>query len=156
MGKRLGSQIAFIDPNLEAWEILATGVRKGIEVIILDPVRDAIEQITAALAKRPGAEAVHIICHGSPGALHLGKITVNFNNLENYAALLQSWQAIQCDPPNPPWEGGQSSEPLPGGELGRVSGVPLLGGVRGGSVSITNSPSFPIPNSQFPIPNSQT
>ncbi|NER35151.1 MAG: DUF4347 domain-containing protein [Oscillatoria sp. SIO1A7] len=84
MGKPQGNQIAFIDPNLEAWQILATGVRKGIEVIILDPVRDAIEQITAALAKRPGAEAVHIICHGSPGALHLGETTINARDLDRY------------------------------------------------------------------------
>ena len=54
-------QIAFIDPSLEAIEILATGVRKGIEVFILDPRLDAVEQITAALVERSGVEAVHII-----------------------------------------------------------------------------------------------
>ena len=88
---RLKGQIAFIDPSLEAWETLATGVRKGIEVIILDPVRDAIEQITATLQERSGVEAVHIICHGSPGTLHLGKTTLDAENLESYAALLQDW-----------------------------------------------------------------
>ena len=92
---RSNNQIAFIDPSLEAIEILATGVRKGIEVIILDPLRDPIEQITAALAKRPGTEAVHIISHGSPGELHLGNATVRADNLDRYAALLQSWQPIQ-------------------------------------------------------------
>ena len=75
-------EIAFIDPSLEAIEILATGVKKGIEVIILDPVRDAFEQITAALAERSGVEAVHIISHGSPGALHLGETTINTRNLD--------------------------------------------------------------------------
>ena len=88
-------QIAFIDPNLEAWETLATGTRKGIEVIILDPLRDAIEQITATLKGRSGVEAVHIISHGSPGTLHLGNTTLDRENLDRYAALLQSWQPIQ-------------------------------------------------------------
>ncbi|NER39311.1 MAG: choice-of-anchor D domain-containing protein [Oscillatoria sp. SIO1A7] len=118
-------QIAFIDPSLEAWEVLATGVKKGIEVIVLDPVRDAFEQITAALQERKGVEAVHIICHGSPGALHLGQTTINARDLDRYAALIQSWQAVQSthsDPPNPPWEAWE-------GGLGELP--PLLRELRG-------------------------
>ncbi|NER33337.1 MAG: DUF4347 domain-containing protein [Oscillatoria sp. SIO1A7] len=87
---RTTKEIAFIDPSLEAIEILATGVKKGIEVIILDPVRDAIEQITAALAERSLVEAVHIICHGSPGALHLGETSINARDLDRYAPLFQN------------------------------------------------------------------
>ena len=99
---RLKGQIAFIDPSLEAWQILATGVKKGIEVIVLDPVRDAIEQITAALARRKGVEGVHIICHGSPGALHLGNTIVNSDNLDRHAALLQTWRSNSIPIANSP------------------------------------------------------
>jgi hypothetical protein len=42
-------EIALIDPNLPAWELLAAGIKKGIELIILDPVGDPLEQIAAAL-----------------------------------------------------------------------------------------------------------
>ncbi|MEM9246577.1 MAG: DUF4347 domain-containing protein, partial [Cyanobacteria bacterium P01_F01_bin.153] len=89
-----GRQIAFIDPNLEAWEVLASGVKDGVEVMLLDPAQDAIAQITQVLSQRPNPQTIHLVSHGAPGTLFLGPTAVDIGNLDRYRDSLEAWVGL--------------------------------------------------------------
>src|SRR4028119_1236551 len=86
------STLVFIDSNVEDYQSLISGVSPNAEVIILDKTLDGIEQITERLAIEQNIEAIHIISHGSPGAVQLGANTLNSSNIENFAPGLQQWR----------------------------------------------------------------
>ncbi|EKD06057.1 MULTISPECIES: DUF4347 domain-containing protein [Limnospira] len=80
-------RLVFIDADLEHPEILADGVRNGLEAIILDRHQDGIAQIGAMLSHYSSLGAkiaqVHILSHGSPGCLYLGSGVVNSDTLKS-------------------------------------------------------------------------
>jgi hypothetical protein len=90
--KKSVSHVVFIDSNVEDYESLISGVSPNAEVIILDETLCGIEQITERLATKQNIEAIHIISHGSPGALQLGANTLNSSNIESFAPGLQQWR----------------------------------------------------------------
>jgi glucose/arabinose dehydrogenase len=86
------TQLVFIDTSLDAYRSLATSAARNAEVVLLDGQRDGIEQITAALADRQNIGAIHLISHGSAGALQLGRSNFGGANLNQYQQQLQGWQ----------------------------------------------------------------
>ncbi len=66
------NEIVFIDSTVDNFEELLTGIDKSVEVVILDPARDGVEQIAEVLAGRSDIDAVHIIAHGDVGQMQLG------------------------------------------------------------------------------------
>ncbi|MEZ2232538.1 DUF4347 domain-containing protein, partial [Microcoleus sp.] len=90
--QKLVSTLVFIDSNVEDYQSLISGVSPNAEVIILDETRDGIEQITERLAIEQNIEAIHIISHGSPGAVHLGANTLNSSNIESFGPQLKQWR----------------------------------------------------------------
>ncbi|WP_236508538.1 DUF4347 domain-containing protein, partial [Tychonema sp. BBK16] len=90
--QKLVSNLVFIDSNVEDYQSLISGVSPNAEVIILDETRDGIEQITERLAIEQNIEAIHIISHGSPGAVQLGANTLNSSNIESFAPQLKQWR----------------------------------------------------------------
>ena len=90
--QKLVSHVVFIDSNVEDYESLISGVSPNVEVIILDETLCGIEQITERLAIEQNIEAIHIISHGSPGAVQLGANTLNNSNIESFAPQLQQWR----------------------------------------------------------------
>lgn len=84
------NMLVVIDSRIETYPMLAAGVRNGAKVIVIDPNFDGIEQITRSLAEHP-ASSLHIVCHGEPGTLYLGKTPLNGANLETYRHQLQQW-----------------------------------------------------------------
>jgi hypothetical protein len=83
--QKFASNLVFIDSNVEDYQSLISGVSPNAEVIILDETLDGIEQITERLAIEQNIEAIHIISHGSPGAVQLGANTLNSSNIESFA-----------------------------------------------------------------------
>ena len=83
--------LVVIDSRVQAYHSLATGVRSGAKVLIVDPNIDGIEQITQALAEH-SASSLHIVCHGEPGTLYLGKNPIKSSNLAQYRHQLKNWQ----------------------------------------------------------------
>jgi hypothetical protein len=63
------SEILFIDPAVPDIDVLLSGVRSGVEVIVLDAERPAARQLAPVLADRPGLDAIHIVAHGAPGCV---------------------------------------------------------------------------------------
>ncbi|MBW3586695.1 MAG: DUF4347 domain-containing protein, partial [Cyanobacteria bacterium 0813] len=86
------SILVCIDSNVEDYQSLISGVYPNAEVIILDETRDGIEQITERLGIEKNIEAIHIISHGSPGAVQLGANTLNSSNIESFSPQLKQWR----------------------------------------------------------------
>ncbi|MEM7553193.1 MAG: DUF4347 domain-containing protein, partial [Cyanobacteria bacterium P01_A01_bin.84] len=93
INNQLGKQareIVFLDTAIYDYQTLLSGIKAGIEVVILDNTKDGVEQITQTLLKH-SFDSVHIVSHGSPGCLYLGNSQLNLTNLHFYAAQLQNW-----------------------------------------------------------------
>ncbi|MEG4208367.1 FG-GAP-like repeat-containing protein, partial [Microcoleus sp. Pol7_A1] len=90
--QKLVSTLVCIDLNVENYQSLISGVSPNAQVIILDETRDGIEQITERLTIEQNIEAIHIISHGSPGAVQLGANTLNNSNIESFGPLLKQWR----------------------------------------------------------------
>ena len=63
------NSLVFIDPTVDNYYSLIAGVKPETEVILLDPSADGVSQITTVLAERTGIKSVHIVSHGSLGAV---------------------------------------------------------------------------------------
>lgn len=85
--------LVFIDAAVDEAQSLANGVIPGAKVILLDPERDGVEQITEILKRRTNVSSVHIISHGSPGCLSIGTTQLCLDNLDRYVSDWQIWLA---------------------------------------------------------------
>ena len=65
---------------------------KNFTVIILDSEKNGIDQITEELLKYQGLDAVHIISHGTQGAVTLGNTELSLSNLNDYSSSISLWQ----------------------------------------------------------------
>ncbi len=75
-------EIVFLSSSVREYQQLLDGISPNVEVIVLDPTRDGVEQMAETLAGRTGIDAVHIISHGSQAELYLGtaRLTVESMN----------------------------------------------------------------------------
>lgn len=85
------TSLVFIDAAVPDYQSLVNGTLPGIEVILLDPAQDGVQQITHALEERSHLSSLHIISHGSDGSLQLGSIHLSTTNLDAYGWQLQQW-----------------------------------------------------------------
>lgn len=83
-------QIVFIEGNVPDPEDLARGVKAGVQVVILDPDQDGVQQIAAYLTSHniQNLTAIDIVAHGADGALQLGTATLNGATLSDYQTRL--------------------------------------------------------------------
>ncbi|MEG4353765.1 DUF4347 domain-containing protein, partial [Microcoleus sp. LAD1_D3] len=81
-----------IDPRVENYQHLASGVKPGTEIIVLDRRRDGVEQITEILAKRSLIASLQIVAHGNEASLQLGSTVLKDENLQKYDRHLQQWR----------------------------------------------------------------
>ncbi|MBE9146905.1 DUF4347 domain-containing protein, partial [Planktothrix mougeotii LEGE 06226] len=85
------TEILFIDSSVTNYQDLLSGIKPGIYPVLLKDERDGILQISEHLRSFKNLEAVHLVCHGSPGELYLGNSSLNLSNLSNYIQSLQQW-----------------------------------------------------------------
>lgn len=83
-------EVLFIDAAVQNQEVLLSGLREGLEVIILDAHQDGLAQMAESLAGRNGIEAIHIVSHGRPGQVTLGSTILSLTNLEANQTSLES------------------------------------------------------------------
>ena len=98
----LYTTLVFIDLSVEDAQSLMSGVVPGAEVILLDSRRNGVEQITAALAHRPGINRIHLVSHGAPGSLQLGATQLTLENLDATGDALGQWFPNTNSSQNPP------------------------------------------------------
>src|SRR4028119_1299587 len=86
------STIVFIDAAVADYQTLLYRVKLGVEAIVIDSHRDGVEQISEVLANRTNIDSIHLVSHGEPGSLQLGKTRLSVANLEAYSQRLQQWR----------------------------------------------------------------
>jgi len=82
------TEIVFIENNVADYQTLVNDAKPGEEVHVLDSSQDGLAQIAQILNGRSGIDAIHIVTHGSEGALLLGSLTLTSQNLQDHAAEL--------------------------------------------------------------------
>ncbi len=77
-------ELVFIDPSVEDYDTLLTGLRPGVEAHVLQGDFTGLEEMAGVLAGRSELTVIHLVCHGVPGALHLSGFRLSLANLEAY------------------------------------------------------------------------
>lgn len=81
--------IAFVFNNLPDWQPLAAAAQQaGLEVAVFSGAQDGLAQMADYLQGRSGVEAIHILSHGSNGAIELGGTWLNAQNIGQHSAAL--------------------------------------------------------------------
>ena len=92
-------ELVFVDAGVHDYRTLLNdlianaGDGRELSVVLLDPKANGIDQITQALAAQQHAvDAIHFITHGTDGAVKLGNVWLNDQNVDAYAASIAGWQ----------------------------------------------------------------
>lgn len=89
------SSLIVIDPAIKDFHLLERRVLEDIvtqaEVLVLQPNKKEIHQITRILQKYQELSNIHIISQGSPGCLYLGNSSLSIYNFKYYAPQLRKW-----------------------------------------------------------------
>ena len=80
-----GAEIIFVDARVADVQAFLDAHQQS-EVVVLDPSRDGVAQIAAALAGRTGIGAVQILSHGDAGRLELGSATLDAQGIDGQYA----------------------------------------------------------------------
>ena len=85
------TEILFVDPRVANWQALAKGVAKDVQVVLIDPNRDGLAQVTAALKGRSDLTAIHFLTYGESGQIELGNSPITTATLTSHAGEVASW-----------------------------------------------------------------
>lgn len=70
----------------------------GLQIAVLDPERDGVEQIGELLSGRQDVAALYIVSHGNDDGLQLGATWLTGDNLDEYIEALSAWgEALAAD-----------------------------------------------------------
>lgn len=78
--------ILFIESNVADYQQLMAEAGADFEVVLLDAQADGLRQMADVLAERKNLAAVHLISHGTKGALGLGSLTLDRQALRERGA----------------------------------------------------------------------
>jgi hypothetical protein len=123
----------FVDGGVADYQQLVAGATPGTEIHVLDPVQDAVTQITQALLGREGISSLHIVSHGESGGLDFGSSRLNLTDLPGYAAQVQSWGQALTDDADILLYGCNVAQ----GEVGKAF-VQILGQLTGADVAASD------------------
>jgi Ca2+-binding RTX toxin-like protein len=85
------STLVVVDSTVADYQSLVNSTNPEAAILILDPTQDGIEQITQTLVKAENIESLHILSHGSTGALRLGSASLSWQTLNRYTSQLRAW-----------------------------------------------------------------
>ncbi len=85
------STLVAIDAGVADYQQLIAGVDENAAILLLKATQNGVAQITSALQQLPGINQLHIISHGAPGTLYLGKGELSLSNLGDYREALANW-----------------------------------------------------------------
>jgi uncharacterized delta-60 repeat protein len=82
-------QLVVIDPSVQEYAAWRDSLNLDrVDILVLDPLSDGLQQIASFLSQRSSYEAIHIVSHGASGLLHLGQNTLSTDNLASQSDLL--------------------------------------------------------------------
>jgi hypothetical protein len=64
-----------------------------VTLVLLDAQSDGVQQLTEILSQYQDVSALHVLSHGTEGAVDLGTASINSATLERYHSQLQAWGA---------------------------------------------------------------
>ena len=86
-------ELVFVDSGVAGYQLLVDDLarhrehQRVVEIFVLDPGRDGVEQITQVLRARHNIAAVHIVSHGAAGNVRLGSGLLSLGTLGRRADL---------------------------------------------------------------------
>lgn len=95
--EQVATEVVFIDESAKDFEQLVADLEaqrdagRAVDFFILDSQADGIDQIAETLQRYSGLEAVHIVSHGSDGAVKLGGTWLRIGSLDGYAGAIAGW-----------------------------------------------------------------
>jgi hypothetical protein len=97
-------ELVFVDPGVAGWQALVEDLRaagasgRALDVVVLDPTRDGVDQIGEVLRSQGELDAVHVVAHGGAGALRLGDGWLDAARLARSADAIAAWgDALNAD-----------------------------------------------------------
>jgi|GEM_PF-2693543 len=91
-GLRTVNEVVFVDAGIDYLQGFLAGIVPGVEVVVLDSIRDGVQQITDILTGSHGISSLHIVSHGEPGCLNLGTSRLDTTTIHCYSKDLQVWK----------------------------------------------------------------
>ena len=87
------TEIAIFTADVPDKQTLIDGLRPGIKYYILSPDGDGLAEIATLLANVNRLKALHIISHGAPGKVFLGRTELSTETLTHASSLLRAIRA---------------------------------------------------------------
>ena len=86
----VGHQIVFIDGNVPDVQTLVQGVQAGIEVVVLDPNSNGVQQIADYLTSHNehNLDAIQIVSHGEDATVRLGNTILGLADISMFSTQL--------------------------------------------------------------------
>lgn len=84
-----GLEVVFVVDSLPDIGTLTSGIRDGVEVVMLDGQGDGLAQMADYLRGRTGLSAIHIVSHGDEGKISLGSAWLDVQGVAEREGLLQ-------------------------------------------------------------------
>ena len=77
-------QLVIVDPSVNDYETLRQGIGADTAVLVLPQSGDALDWLAAQLSGFSGLNAIHVLSHGSAGAVRLGGQGLTVENLGQF------------------------------------------------------------------------
>ena len=84
-------ELIFVDPRVANWRSLIAGASVDAQVVLIDPSKSAIDQVSDALADRSGVTAIHFLSYGEAGQANLGSQPLNAASVAANAGQIAGW-----------------------------------------------------------------
>ena len=78
------TKLLFIDSKVENYNRLISQVDPQTKIVILQPNKNGIDQISKSLDESCDVDTVHIVSHGAKGSLYLGNSILKNDNIHLY------------------------------------------------------------------------
>jgi len=102
--EQIAAEVVFVDESAEDFEQLVADLQaqrdagRSVDFFVLDSEQDGIDQIAATLERYSDLNAVHIVSHGTTGAVKLGATWLRIGSLDAYAGTIAGWgNALDTD-----------------------------------------------------------
>lgn len=83
--------LVVVDGSVPEANFFRAHAKRGTEVVVLDPSKDGISQITDILSERRGLRSLQVVSHGDDGGILLGNTAFIENTLSDRSAEIASW-----------------------------------------------------------------
>lgn len=93
----VATEVAFVDESAENYQQLVDDLEaqreagRAIDIVVLRSDSDGIDQIAEALSNYSNIDSVHILSHGTDGAVKLGDTWLRLGWLDSYAGTIAGW-----------------------------------------------------------------